>query len=337
MVTVAFDFQSAPKNKGEGIDDEINVPKLIQESDDMHKFALEILDSNNELFLKVLKDPNSLLVKRIRNARNLQQAKKETVKLLYENKLVECGNNAISIKSQKPTHHTNKSLLERIKLQYGCPSTDAEVPSTSNSIVLLKPRQTKHERDIFRKHRNLESSNRATGGKKLHLPTVSSFNQRDIEAKKHLSEMLRNAENVEHYTDKQGPRTLKSILSSPLSSPVHEYSTASNQEKGMDASVCPQRIQFSSCSNYEFARDDNSSPLQNSEVAASSTLMKLTGDSPIVRFTKEITEPVYSSDGLSYEGKLAGIHLLKFLLKLLGYRLRLKLCLTVQLMRMTWK
>ncbi|KAK1385080.1 hypothetical protein POM88_022815 [Heracleum sosnowskyi] len=229
----------------------------------MHKFALEILDSNNELFLKLLKDPNSLLLKRICNAKNLQLAKKETVKLLYENKLAECGNNAIPRKSQNPAHFTHKSLLERIKSQYGCPSVDVEIPSTSNSIVVLKPRLTKHERDMLRKHINLELSNRATVSQKLNLPTVSNFNQRDIEAKMHLSKMLRNAENVGHFSDKQGPRTLKSILSSPLSSLEHECSAAFSQEKDTDASVSPRQMIYSACSNNEFAWDHDSSPLQD--------------------------------------------------------------------------
>lgn len=313
MIAVTFDFQSAPENNGVGIDEEINVPKLIQENDEMHKFALEILDSNNELFLKLLKDPDSLLVKRTRNAKNLQQAKKETVKLLYGNKLAECGNNAIPRKSQKPTHSTHKSLLERIKLQYGCPSTDVEIPSTSNSIVVLKPRQTKHESNSLRKHRCLESSNRATGGQKLKLPTVSNFNQRDNEAKIHLSKMLRNVEKVEDFSAKGGPRTLKSILSSPLSSPEHEYSAAFSHEKDMDASVWPQQMIFSACSNNEFVWEDDSSSLQNSEVATSASFMKLTDELEIVESRDDITEPVYS------RGKLAEIHLLKCNLKLLVY------------------
>lgn len=310
MFTVTFNFQSAPENKDVGIAGEINVPKQIQENDEMHKFALEILDSNNELFLKLLKDPNSLLVKRIRNAKNLQQAKKETVKLLYENKLAECGNNAIPRKSQNPTHSNHKSLLERIKSQYGCPSADVEIPSTSNSIVVLKPRLTKHERDILRKHINLELSNRAAVSQKLNLPTVSNFNQRDIEAKMHLSKMLRNAKNIGQFSDKQGPRTLKSILSSPLTSPEHECSAAFSQEKDTDASAC---------SNNEFAWDDDSLPLQNFEVATSASFMKLTDESQNVESREETIEPVDSSDSLSCKGKLALIHLLKCNLKLLVY------------------
>lgn len=302
-------IKCAPENKGVGIAGEINVPKLIQENDEMHKFALEILDSNNELFLKLLKDPNSLLVKRVRNAKNLQQAKKETVKLLYENKLAECGNNAIPRKSRNPTHSTHKSLLERIKSQYGCPSADDEIPSTSNSIVVLKPRLTKHERDVLRNHINLELSNRAAVSQKLNLPTVSSFNQRDIEAKMHLSKMLRNAENVEHFSDIQGLRTLKSILSSPLSSPEHECSAAFSQEKDTDASACPRKMIYSACSNNEFSLDEHSSPLQYFEVATSASFMKLTDESHNVKSREETIEPVYSSDGLSCEAYVNNMEL----------------------------
>ncbi|XP_074362169.1 uncharacterized protein LOC141702364 isoform X1 [Apium graveolens] len=292
-------IKNAPEDKGVGMDDETYLPKVIQENDEMHKFALEILDTNSELFLKLLKDPNSLLIKRIRNAKNLQQAKKETVKLLYENKLADCGNNAIPRKRQTPTHSTHKSLLERIKSQYGCQPVDVEIPSTSNSIVVLKPRLTKEERDILRKYRNLELSNRATASKKLNLPNVSYVNKRDFEAKMRLSKMLRNAEAAEHCSDRQGPRTLKSILSSPLSSPEYEYSAPISQEKDADASVCLQSMIDSACSNNEYAWEGNSSPLQNLEAAISASLMKLADESQNLEPRDEIIEPAYSSDGLS--------------------------------------
>lgn len=308
------------------------MPKVIQENDEMHKFALEILDTNSELFLKLLKDPNSLLIKRIRNAKNLQQAKKETVKLLYENKLAECGNNAIPRMSQTPTHSTHKSLLERIKSQYGCQPVDVDIPCTSNSIVVLKPRLSKQERDIIRKYRNLELSNRATASQKLNLPKVSYFNQRDIEAKMHLFKMFRNAKDAEHFSDKQGPRTLKSILSSPLSSPEHEHSAPFSQEKDVDASVCLQRMIDSDCSNNDFAWKDNSSPLQNLEVIASASLEKLIDESQNLEPRAGIVEHVYSSDDLSCEGKLALIHFLKCNMKLLVFCPPLKVIPHVQLM-----
>ena len=71
-------------------------------------------------------------------------------------------------------------LLERIKLQYGCQPVDVEIPTTSNSIVVLKIRLTKQERNMLQKHRNLGLSNKATVIKKLNLPTDNNFNQTDI-------------------------------------------------------------------------------------------------------------------------------------------------------------
>lgn len=230
---------------------EKNVTKLIEKDGEMHKSrqlmdALQILDSNSELFRKLLQDPNSLFMKQIRNARDLQ-LEKEPTKCLHENKLPECGIGAIPRKCQKPVHAMDKSFLERIKSQYGCPSTDIEMPCASDSIVVLKPIQKEQGRDNLGKYRRLESSSipdRATISasvcQKMNFSTVSYSNQRDLEAKRHLSKRLRTVEMGENLSVKQAPQTLRSILSSPLSSPEHDLSATFSPKGDRDASVFPQ-------------------------------------------------------------------------------------------------
>lgn len=286
--------------------------KLIEKDGEMHKSrqlldALEILDSNSELFRKLLQDPNSLLVKQIRDARDLQ-LEKEPTKSLLESKLPECGIGAIPRKCQKPVHSMDKSFLKRIKSQYGCPSTDIEMPCTSDSIVVLKPIQKEHGRDNLEKYRSLESSNisdRATISEsvcqKMNLSTVSYSNQRDLEAKRHLSKRLRTVEMGEILSVKQAPRTLRSILSSPLSSPEHDFSATFSPSRDRNASVSPQ-TRFSASSNFQLASEQNSLLLQNEDVSTCIDYMK--PDDQLQNFQSEakILDTAYSTDGLSSEG-----------------------------------
>ncbi|KAJ9706477.1 hypothetical protein PVL29_001800 [Vitis rotundifolia] len=68
--------------------------------------ALEVLNSNKELFLKLLEDPNSLLVKHIQDLRD-SQAGKEPAKSLPEDRRSECG--LSNAKQQEGAEHTQKS------------------------------------------------------------------------------------------------------------------------------------------------------------------------------------------------------------------------------------
>lgn len=70
--------------------------------------ALEILNSNKELFLKLLEDPNSLLVKHIQDLRD-SQAGKEPVKSLSEDRRSESGlHSAEQQEGAEPTQKSQK-------------------------------------------------------------------------------------------------------------------------------------------------------------------------------------------------------------------------------------
>ncbi|WMV43904.1 hypothetical protein MTR67_037289 [Solanum verrucosum] len=82
--------------------------------------ALEMLNSNGDLFLKLLQDPNSLLAKQIRNMQNVQMAR-DSIKSFMSNKLPDCD---ISKSEQK--HHQSAS-------------EESSSSRPSNKIVVLKP------------------------------------------------------------------------------------------------------------------------------------------------------------------------------------------------------
>lgn len=82
--------------------------------------ALEMLNSNGDLFLKFLQDPNSLLAKQIRNMQNVQMAR-DSIKSFMSNNLPDSD---ISKSEQK--HHQSAS-------------EESSSSRPSNKIVVLKP------------------------------------------------------------------------------------------------------------------------------------------------------------------------------------------------------
>ncbi|KAM3321736.1 hypothetical protein P3S67_002887 [Capsicum chacoense] len=82
--------------------------------------ALEMLNSNGDLFLKLLEDPNSLLAKQIRNMQNVQMAR-DSIRSFISNELTDCN---IS-KSEQKHHHSA--------------SEESSSSRPSNKIVVLKP------------------------------------------------------------------------------------------------------------------------------------------------------------------------------------------------------
>ncbi|KAK4728760.1 hypothetical protein R3W88_021748 [Solanum pinnatisectum] len=82
--------------------------------------ALEMLNSNGDLFLKLLQDPNSHLAKQIRNMQNVQMAR-DSIKSFMSNKLPVSG---ISKSEQK--HHQSAS-------------EESSSSRPSKKIVVLKP------------------------------------------------------------------------------------------------------------------------------------------------------------------------------------------------------
>ncbi|XP_043715804.1 uncharacterized protein LOC122664165 isoform X2 [Telopea speciosissima] len=102
--------------------------------------ALEMLNSNKELFLKLLQDPNSVLMKHIEDLRDAQAAVGWT-KLLPEDKMAnskECEKLVSEKKLQKQTVHS--FFRRKIKSQKIKPSKGSGKPQALNDIVLLKPR-----------------------------------------------------------------------------------------------------------------------------------------------------------------------------------------------------
>lgn len=82
--------------------------------------ALEMLNSNGDLFLKLLQDPNSLLAKQIRNMQNVQMAR-ESINAFMSNKLPDCD-----ISKGEHKHHQSAS-------------EESSSSRPSNKIVVLKP------------------------------------------------------------------------------------------------------------------------------------------------------------------------------------------------------
>ncbi|XP_042505011.1 uncharacterized protein LOC122081792 [Macadamia integrifolia] len=99
--------------------------------------ALEMLNSNKELFLKLLQDPNSLLVKNIQDLRDAQAVAGRT-KPLPEEKLSnsrECEK--IDKKLQRLNVHT--FFRRKMKPQNINQSKGSDTPQALDRIVLLKP------------------------------------------------------------------------------------------------------------------------------------------------------------------------------------------------------
>ncbi|CAI9772691.1 unnamed protein product [Fraxinus pennsylvanica] len=106
--------------------------------------ALEILNSNKDLFVKRLKDPNSVLAKYIKNLQKFQMEKETTSSILDGNvsklgskdegsfKKFEC---AAEIKKK----NVNTLSWEKIKYQCEYPSKGSFTHRPSDKIVVLKP------------------------------------------------------------------------------------------------------------------------------------------------------------------------------------------------------
>ncbi|KAJ4957130.1 hypothetical protein NE237_013913 [Protea cynaroides] len=102
--------------------------------------ALEMLNSNKELFVKLLQDPNSPLVKQIQDLQDAQAVARQT-KLSSEEKMGnsgECEKPVSEKKLQKKTVHA--FFRRNIKSQNINPSKGSDNPQALNNTVLLKPR-----------------------------------------------------------------------------------------------------------------------------------------------------------------------------------------------------
>ncbi|XP_022845496.1 uncharacterized protein LOC111368478 isoform X2 [Olea europaea var. sylvestris] len=106
--------------------------------------ALEILNSHKDLFVKLLKDPNSILAKYIKNLQKFQMEKEITNSILEGNVFKLGSKNEGSFEKFECTaeikkKHVNTLLWEKIKYQRECPSKRSFTHRSSNKIVVLKP------------------------------------------------------------------------------------------------------------------------------------------------------------------------------------------------------
>lgn len=95
--------------------------------------ALQTLNSNRELFLKLVQDPNSLLMKHIQNLMDTLVEKDENVKLL--------DRELLNSKQSKelPNHKQHKFFRRRSKSEDSIALDRDENYQASNKIVILKP------------------------------------------------------------------------------------------------------------------------------------------------------------------------------------------------------
>ncbi|XP_043718994.1 uncharacterized protein LOC122666927 isoform X2 [Telopea speciosissima] len=101
--------------------------------------ALEMLNSNKELFLKLLQDPNSLLVKTIQDLRDAQAVAGRTKPLPEEkSNSKECEKHVGDKKLQRQNVHT--FFRRKNKSQNINPSKGSDNSQALDRIVLLKPR-----------------------------------------------------------------------------------------------------------------------------------------------------------------------------------------------------
>lgn len=274
------------------VDDELHKSRTLLE-------AFDILNSNSDLFLKLLRDPNSLLMKHIQSQKDLQENTARTTPR-QENKHPESETSSAPNKYKRPEHTARKSLFEIMKDQHECPSKDDESMCTSNSVTLPKPSQKEHGRHKLGKHRELGSSSMAqiaaTTARltdNMQSTTVSCSNKRDLEAKRRLSRRLKNVEKRENLSGKESTRTLKRILSSPKHDCV--------------LSSCPKmetelHISSLSTGSFHLFTDDNSLLPKNEDVSAKQNYIKPNEALKTLESDGKILETGFLTEDLSSDG-----------------------------------
>ncbi|XP_010241886.1 PREDICTED: uncharacterized protein LOC104586374 isoform X2 [Nelumbo nucifera] len=126
----------------------INVKQLTGDRE-IHQFnqfidAIEILNTNKELFLKLLQNPNSLFTKYVQELQDSQAEKVEQTELLAEEKLSE-EEISNSSRREELIHGKNiqkqkmHNFFRRKKSRVKDPSVESESPQASSKIVILKP------------------------------------------------------------------------------------------------------------------------------------------------------------------------------------------------------
>ncbi|KAJ0113488.1 hypothetical protein Patl1_00454 [Pistacia atlantica] len=104
--------------------------------------ALQILGSDGELFLKHLKDPNSVLVKCIQNFLDAQLEKDEDTKSVAGSNISEQEVSNLGQSDELVNHKQRRFFRKKVKSQERSPLTGNKASQTSNRIVILKPGPT---------------------------------------------------------------------------------------------------------------------------------------------------------------------------------------------------
>lgn len=164
--------------------------------------ALEMLNSNGDLFLKLLQDPNSLLAKQIRSLQNVQMAR-DSVKSLMSNKLSDDQSSDNDIWKSEQKHQRS-----------GDASKESSKPRPSSKIVVLKPiPRTVRCSENVACHCSSMQSHRSTSSKGENVKRTS-FSLKDIKRKlkyamgekckeKHLSSVGSTLHRLHSISDKQ--------------------------------------------------------------------------------------------------------------------------------------
>lgn len=266
--------------------------------------ALQALNTNEELFLKLLQAPNSLLAKHIKNLQDTQIEKEKESK---SKEITNCKKSNFFMRKFKfqekipPKGNGNPPVSNRIVILK--PSTGMEnnrenerVPSNFSLIRKLKQAMSK-ERHLFSHldtshafpHENQNS--RENGKENVCLqknyemieseePKMSEEDSHNdvsekrmaniyIEAKKHLSEMINNENGDGHFSSRKMSKTLGRILSYP------EFNVSPICSPGRDKehSSITGKIRFSFNNSFWLGRKENSfsssSPLRKNSDAQS--------------------------------------------------------------------
>ncbi|KAK3010312.1 hypothetical protein RJ639_011382 [Escallonia herrerae] len=168
--------------------------------------ALEVLNLNSELLMKLLQDPNSLLAKRIQCLGDLQ-AEKEKRSPFPEVWPPECGT-SYPRKFDRPIQTLDihrqtirKSFWRKVKYGYGCTWQGCESPQPSKRIVVLRPslQSMQDSTDIVCRSSSLQSHHNLNKDKSSN-PT--SFLFRDFRRKVKHSQWRKQKE--QHWISMDG-------------------------------------------------------------------------------------------------------------------------------------
>ncbi|KAM2197154.1 hypothetical protein EV1_000649 [Malus domestica] len=118
--------------------------KHLTEDQKVHHFkelmdALEVLSSDEELFLKLLQDPNSLLAKHVQKFQDAQIEKDEEYASFAESKLSEQKLGDVKQSEELVNRKQRYFFRRKVKPQERNPSKENEDSEASKRIVILKP------------------------------------------------------------------------------------------------------------------------------------------------------------------------------------------------------